>query len=183
MVHEHPTPTFSVKYSTFEDFKLMWSNSPFYTKMLDTELKDIYWHLYTEYMVSHFKYWEPSQIDLQIACSIQDYYPVLKKKLELNKRAMEFTESELEEGMTIVSSSMSNPDIDVPTPLSKDLPYTAEKSLSQRKRDKISQLTAQYGLLQDTLWDEFVSKFKKHFIVLLVGTSTLLTSDSEAWNE
>ena len=96
---------------------------------------------------------------------------------------MEFTESELEEGMTIVSSSMSNPDIDVPTPLSKDLPYTAEKSLSQRKRDKISQLTAQYGLLQDTLWDEFVSKFKKHFIVLLVGTSTLLTSDSDIWNE
>lgn len=178
------TKTFYQQYPNVNKFVEMWTNSPFKLPTVETvEIEFIYWQLVSEYMQSHFAFIEPLQIDLMVAKKIHNYYPNLKKKLELQKNILLMTETDLEDGNTAISSSMVNPDTDEIEPTDANLPYTSSKNLQTRKYSKPDRYTRQYNLIVDGLYDIFVKRFSDLFITLILGTDSLLTMDNEDWNE
>lgn len=177
------TKTFYEKYPNSEEFLKMWNVSPFKINTItNEEIIEIYNHLLTEYMVSHFNFIEPLQIDLQVAHLIHNYYPNVKKRLDLQSQMLALTDEELAQGGLLIQSDMVNPDTDEITPLGDDLPYTSKKSIQTRKHSKLDRIARQYGLIIDGIYDTFILKFKDLFITLIVGTDNLLSMDNEDWN-
>lgn len=162
----------------------MWQNSPLKIDSITTaELEEMYYQLLGEYMQSHFIFLEPLQIDMQVAKKIVNYYPNLKKRIELQQNILNISDSDLEEGTTMINSGMVNPDSDEVEPNTKDLPYTSQKSLQTRKYSKPDQYLRQYNLIIDGLYDTFIMRFKDLFITLIIGTNNLLSMNDELWNK
>lgn len=177
------TKTFYEKYPNSTVFLDMWNVSPFKINTItNEEITEIYNHLVTEYMMSHFKFIEQLQIDLQVAHLIHNYYPNVKKRLELQKQMLTLTDEELAQGGLLIQSDMVNPDTDEITPLGDDLPFTSKKSIQTKKHSKLDRIARQYSLIIDGIYDTFITRFKDLFITLVIGTDNLLTMDNEDWN-
>lgn len=177
------TKTFYEQYPNVDKFVEMWNVSPFKIDTISQEeIRNMYYQLVSEYMVSHFAFIEPLQIDLQVAKTIYNYYPNLKKKLDLQDQILKMTEEDLADGNTAINSSMSNPDTDEISPSDATLPYTASKSIQTRKYSKPDRYTRQYNLIVDGLYDLYIKRFKSLFLTLIVGTNNLLSMDNKEWN-
>lgn len=178
------TKTFYEQYPNADKFVEMWNASPFNIEaMSQQEIENLYYQLVSEYMMSHFAFIEPLQIDLQVAKTIYNYYPNLQKKLQLQQQIIQMTDQDLQDGNIAINSSMSNPDTDEISPSDASLPYTSQKSLQTRKYSKPDRYTRQYNLLVDGLYDVFIKRFKPLFITLIVGTNNMLSMNNDEWNE
>lgn len=177
------TPSFYERYPNFETFSDVWQSSPFYMDSItEEELKHIYFHILGEYMTSHYKYINTLQQDLQTMNIIHDYYPNLKKRIELQEKILSLTIEEMGKGGTQITAGMQNNDTDTVSATEEDMPFISRKTTQTNKLSTPQALTKQYNMIVDGLWDAFIKRFSSLFIMLIIGTDELFYMDDEEWN-
>lgn len=168
----------SLDTSSTSYFLETWLTSPFYdSSITESEVEDIYYHLYARYYDSHYIYPDDKGIALNTMEIIHDYYPNLKERLNIIKQLRDMGIEEFAKSGISINSMGSNPKIE--TEMDSLIDLVDSQSASFQLKSQEQTLKAKFYALKDGLYDEFLDRFKRCFVKLYGGVSDYIYENEE----
>lgn len=143
----------------------MWNNN-----VSDGALLTLYYLLYSEYGNSVIASSDENQFKYQVFSTIFEYGPTWEKRLEIQNKLRELTDGDLEQGTKTIYNKALNPGN---TPSTDELSYINEQTTSNIKRGKLDKYTELYSILDTDVTRDFITKFKKYFLQIVIPEKPL----------
>ena len=114
---------------------------------------------------------------------IFQYGPTWEKRLDIQKKIRDLTETELLTGSKAIHNHALNPSTAPSTSSLDELTYINDQQTSQFRKNKLDAYGIQLSLLKTDVTEEFLDKFKKCFKIFVSSERPLLyvtdTDDDE----
>ena len=173
------TRTFSEIYPTKEefinDYKQVYPDT-----MKEDKLSTLYYLLLSKYANSHIINTDENQFKLKAMSTIFCYGPTWAKRIDIQKKLRELSESDLLTGSKAIYNHASNPSTIPSTGSKEELIFIDEQNTQAFKKGKLDAYTLLWEMLRADVTTEFLGKFKNLFIVVVLPESPLwYASDDE----
>lgn len=134
------------------------------TTISEESAKTLYYLLYARHGNSHIYNTDESQFKYKLLGLIFQYGPTWEKRLEIQKRLRNLTESELLQGSKAINNQAMH-DGSAPSTQSLDeLNYINEQHTTNYKKSKMGAYAELYAILRDDVTERFLNRFKSLFI-------------------
>lgn len=124
----------------------------------------IYYLLYSRYGNSHSAYSDENQFKFAIFSTIWQYAPTWKKRLDIQEKLRNLTEDELLRGGKAIYNHSFNPNTSPSTNTMEELLTINDQNTTNYKKSKLEAYANLMDILKTDVSEEFIGKFKKHFI-------------------
>lgn len=166
--------TFANSFGDVETFKSSWNASPFKSIapaiITDDQLSVIFYLLYARYGNSHYATWDPHQAEYQIHSAIFKYAPTWIRKYAVQKSLVLLTDAQLLEGAKTIYNHAYNPGT---APTTEELDQVDDQNTTTAKRSALDGYEYLTSLLNDSLTDRFLDKFKDIFLKFVEPTGPI----------
>lgn len=151
------------------------------TSLTEDEKKMIFWLLYAEYGQSVITNESVTQFKARLYSTIWKYAPELIKKQEIQKRLRELTENNgLLDGAKAINNAALNPeDIGTGTQSLEEINFINEQRTTNYKKNRLEAYAELWSMLDSNLTNEFLSKFKTLFLLVVRPQRTYIYEDEE----
>lgn len=161
------TRSFADVWGDEETFVNEYGNFPIVLTNTDLQQEDIgglYYLLYARYGNSHSAYGDENQFKYAIFSTIWQYGPTWKKRLEIQENLRNLKEDELLRGGKAIYNHSYNPNTAPSTNTLEELLTINDQNTTNYKKSKLEGYANLMALLETDVSEEFLGKFKKHFI-------------------
>jgi hypothetical protein len=120
----------------------------------------------------------------KFASIIFNHYENLKLRVKYISRIRELEETgELADGGATINTMLSSPEVSGINPDDIIMPYTNNKNVYYKQMSNIERIKILYDSITDNLYINYIEKFKKCFLNIIVNTTPLYYYESNNWNE
>ena len=161
MLPKYSTVLFTDIWNSYDEFITDFTASPFKDSITQTEI--LYYLLYARYGNNPIANNDIEQWKFKIYGIIFAYGPTWEKKLDLQEKIRNLTEDELRTGTKAVHNTALNPSTQPSTSALDELNYINSQNTTNYKKNKIDAYLDQFGLLDDSITEDFIVKFRKCF--------------------
>lgn len=170
------TRKFKQIFPSTEDFIAEYKASDLYSdmaKLKDDELKLVYALLYSRYANSTIASDDENQFKYKVFSILFMYGPTWAKRLETQHTLREMSIDELQLGGKAVYNTALNPSSLPSTSSLDELTYINQQNTTNYRKSKMEAYSILLSLLETDITEEFISRFKKLFIVVVQPDSPL----------
>ena len=139
----------------------------------EDELSITYALLYARYGNSVIASYDESQFRYKIYSTIFMYGPTWAKRLEIQNKLRHLQETDLQTGSKQILNTALNPGTAPSTGSLQELEYINQQNTSTNRRGKLDAYAYLLDLLKTDVSEEYIGRFKKHFITIVQPTSPL----------
>lgn len=157
------TRTFSEIYPEKLDFIADY-NQIFPNTMNENDLVNIYYLLMARYMNSHIINSDENQFKIKLTSVIFSYGPTWAKKLEIQSKLRNLSESDLITGSKAIYNHSYNPSTAPSTSSTEELLTIDDQNTTTYKKSKLEAYSFLWEILNNDVTSAFVNKFSKLFI-------------------
>lgn len=165
--------SFSDVFTSYEVFTQEKENCQIPIDIEESQLKTIYYLLYSRYANSTIASSDTNRFKYDFFSIIFSYGPTWSKKLLLQQQIRNLTEDELIKGGSAIYNTALNPSTAPSTQTLDELNYINSQNTTKYKKSKAEALTLQYSLLEDNITEEFLNKFKRLFLTVVMPEKPL----------
>ena len=166
------TRSFADIWDNEEDFVEEYGNFPAgsitNTGLEQGDIEGLYYLLYARYGNSHSAYSDENQFKYAIFSTIWQYAPTWKKRLSIQEelRKLEYNSGEngIFHGGKAIYNHSYNPNTAPSTSTLEELLTINDQNTTNYKKSKLDGYANLMALLETDVSEEFLGKFKKHFI-------------------
>lgn len=166
MLPQYSTELFTDIWDNVADFKSDLADSPF-AGCISTSNPDnvsiVFYLLYARYGNNPIANQDITQWKFKIFSVIYQYGPTWEKRLDLQKKIRELTDSDLLTGSKAIHNHAFNPSTTPSTSSLTELTYINDQQTSSFKKNKLDAYTQQWDMLETDVTEDFLIKFKKCF--------------------
>lgn len=134
----------------------------------------LYYLLYARYGNSHNAYSDENQFKYALFSTIFMYGPTWEKRLEIQTNLRGLSENEILTGGKAIYNHSFNPSTAPSTNTLEELTTINDQNTTNYKKSKLEGYALLLDLLETDVTEEFISKFKKHFITITATGIPLL---------
>ena len=161
------TRTFIDIFPTWDSFKTDYLGSPLQT-ISEQSAMTLYYLLYARYGNSHIASSDENQFKYQVYATIFQYGPNWVKQLEIQNKLQDVTEEELVRGNLQIYNKALNPS-DITDVANDALINTVnEQNTAVTSKGKVEAYAQLLTLLKTDVTGEFLNKFKKLFLTVVL---------------
>ena len=157
------TRTFSEIYPEVLEFIADY-NEIFPNTMKHNDLVNIYYLLMARYMNSHIINTDENQFKIKLTSIIFSYGPTWAKRLEIQDKLRNMSESDLITGSKAIYNHSYNPSTAPSTSSTEELLTIDDQNTQTQKKGKLEAYSFLWDLLATDVTGEFISKFRTLFI-------------------
>lgn len=162
------TRSFADVWGDADTFILEYGNFPVggltNTGLQQEDIEGLYYLLYARYGNSHAAYSDENQFKYAIYSTIWQYGPTWKKRLDIQDKLRKLTDDELLRGGKAIYNHSYNPSTAPSTNTMEELLTINDQNTTNYKKSKLEGYANLMALLETDVSEEFLAKFKKHFI-------------------
>lgn len=160
------TRKFTDVYGDVDKFLEDYNNIGIKPTITEESATTLFYLLYARYGNSHIANSDENQFKYKVFSTIFMYGPTWEKRLDIQNKLRNLTESELVSGSKQIVNHSFNPSTEPSTSTLEELTTINDQNTSHYKKSKLDAYNLLLGLLQTDVTDEFISKFKKLFLVI-----------------
>lgn len=149
------------------DFVTDFKDNGIPTMITEVSANTLYYLLYSRYGNSTVASSDIYRFKYNVFSVIYQYGATWEKRLEIQKKIRELTDTELFTGNTQIYNKALNPSTDPSTQTLEELTYINEQNTAKSKRGKLDAYAMQLSLLQTDVTGEFLDKFKRLFLTVV----------------
>lgn len=168
------TRTFADIFPDLETFTDMYNEVPIEHLVSDQSLSTIYYLLYAKYGNSHIAMSDENQFIFAVMSTIFMYGPSWEKRLDVQLKLRTMTEDQLLLGGKAIYNHSFNPSTAPSTDTLEELTTINEQNTTNYKKSRLEGYATLMSLLETDVTEEFISKFKKLFRVIVAPDYPLL---------
>lgn len=167
------TRSFSEIFSTKEEFVNYFTEINLVPKFnsITTEnryaLERVYLLLLSRYANSHIASSDENRFKLQLAAMVDAYGPTWYKKVEVQERLRELSVEEVMLGTKAIHNHSYNPSTAPSTSTLEELTTINEQNTTKYVKNKVEGYDLLLSLLDDTMTDIFLNRFKPLFLMIV----------------
>lgn len=154
-------------WSKHEDFIAEYNAAAIPTTITDTSATTLYYLLYARYGNSTILSSDENQFKYKLWSIIFQYGPTWEKRLDVQSKLRNLTDTELEQGTKMIYNHSYNPSSAPSTSTLDELTTINEQNTQSQKRNKLNSYAILMELLKTDVTEEFIGKFKKLFLVVV----------------
>lgn len=167
--------TFCDIFPDYNSFSQEYEASPL--KNMGDSVEQLYYLLYARYGNSPIANADVNQFKYRLFGIMFSYGPTWEKKLDIQRRVRELSIEELEIGSKAIYNKAFNPGTEPSSQSLEELRYINEQTTTGCKKSKAESLAIQYGLLETTVTEQFLNRFKQLFLTFVSPELPLLYGD------
>lgn len=160
------TRTFIDVFPNADDFEEQYNDCGIPNVITDANLSTLYYLLYSRYGNSHIANSDENQFVYKVFATIFQYGPTWEKRLDIQSKLRNLTDSELVSGAKQIVNHSYNPSTIPSTSDIEELPTVNDQNTSHYKKSKLDAYNLLLDLLETDVTGEFLDKFKKLFITI-----------------
>ena len=160
MIPKYNTKKFTDIYETEESFINDYKTIHIPTTISDDTAKTLYYLLYAKYGNNPISNYDETQFKYKLFATIYQYGPTWEKRLEIQSRLRNMSETELMFAGKSISNSALNPDAD---PTIEELEYINSQNTSKQTKSYIGAYSQLWEILKTDVTEDFLLRFKKLF--------------------
>lgn len=169
----YTTRKFSDIFTTAEEFINYYKNCGITPIVTEENIKILYYLLYSKYGNSHIASSDENQTKLLIMSIIYMYGPSWEKKMDIQKTLRGLSEDEIVKGSKQINNHSYNPSSLPSTNSLEELQTINEQNTSHFKKSKLDAYNLLWNLIATDVTEEFLSKFKKCFLLIVAPQKPL----------
>ena len=177
MIPQYSTITFTDVWDDATEFKSDLADSPF-AGCISTSTPDnvslVFYLLYARYGNNPIANLDVTQWKFKIFGTIFQYGPTWEKRLDVQKKIRNLTETDLLAGSKAIYNSALNPSTTPSTGSLDELTYINSQNTTNYKKSKMEAYAQLWDILQTDVTEEFLVKFKKCFKIFVSAEQPLL---------
>ena len=177
MIPQYSTITFTDVWDSAGEFKSDLADSPF-AGCISTTSPDnvslVFYLLYARYGNNPIANLDVTQWKFKIFSTIFQYGPTWEKRLDVQKKIRNLTETDLLAGSKAIYNSALNPSTTPSTGSLDELTYINSQNTTNYKKPKMEAYAQLWDILQTDVTEEFLVKFKKCFKIFVSAEQPLL---------
>ena len=173
MIPQYNTMLFSDVWENASDFKTEFQASPFAGSLhygetvglitYPDDVSLVYYLLYAKYGNNPLANLDVNQFKLKVFGTIFQYGPTWEKRLEIQKKLRELTETDLMTGSKAIYNQAVNPSTAPSTGSLEELTYINGQNTTNYKKSKMEAYGQLWDLLDNDVTGDFINKFKAFF--------------------
>lgn len=168
------TMTFADIYPSYSEFEKDFNELPFNFEFKDNKsLSLIYYLLYAKYGNSNISSSDINQFKFQLFALIYQYGATWERKLELQDALRKLTDEDILTSSIQIINHASNPSTAPTTSSLEELPFINAQTASGYKKNKTDAYSFLYDVLRDDITSEFIGRFKRLFISVVMPQAPL----------
>lgn len=158
---------FTEIYPNVEIFTSEVKSSPIPLKISDTSLSTLYYLLYSRYGNSVIVNSDENQFKYKLYSIIFTYGPTWEKRLDIQDKLRELSDDELMKGGKAIYNHAYNPGTSPSTASLDELIAINEQNTTNYKKSKVDAYANLMAILETDVTEEFLTKFKKLFLIIV----------------
>lgn len=166
MLPQYSTELFVDIWDDVDEFKSDLAASPF-AGCISTSTPDnvsiVFYLLYARYGNNPIANLDINQWKFKIFSVIFQYGPTWEKRLDLQSKIRNLTDTDLLTGSKAIHNHAFNPSTTPSTSSLTELTYINDQQTSSFKKNKLDAYTQQWDMLETDVTEDFLNKFKKCF--------------------
>lgn len=165
-----------------EEIKFLsdYNNIGIQTTITEDSARTLYYLLYASYGNSTIASSDVTRFKYKLFATVFQYAPTWEKRLDIQKKLRELTESELMHGSTQIYNSAENPSTEPSTGNSEQLlDYINNQNVTHNKKGKLTAYSMLDAMLKTDVTGDFISKFRKLFITVTAPEEELIYEEGE----
>ena len=174
MLPKYSTELFCDIWDELSKFQEDFTNSPFTGSITADNVSKVYYLLYARYGNNPIANYDINQWKYKIFSVIFQYGPTWEKRLDIQKKIRDLTETELLTRSKAIHNHALNPSTAPSTSSLDELTYINDQQTSQFRKNKLDAYGIQLSLLKTDVTEEFLDKFKKCFKIFVSSERPLL---------
>ncbi len=177
IIPEYSTVLFTDVWDNEEDFAFDLSNSPFGGSISTSQPDNVslvFYLLYARYGNNPIANRDINQFKYKIFSVIFQYGPTWEKRLEIQKKLRNLSDSEILIGSKAIYNQALNPSTAPGTGTLEELDYINSQNTTNYKKSKMDAYMQLIELLETDVTEQFLVKFKKCFKVFVAPEKPLL---------
>lgn len=164
------TIKFNDIYPDVDTFTTEYNASALKGGLTEDNITTLYYLLYSKYGNSNIANNDTTQWKYRLFAIIFQYGPAWQKKLDIQDKLRNLTETELLEGSKAINSHGYNPSTELeggPNPNDYEIKTVNEQTSQKQQRSKLDAYGTLWDLLSNDVTEEFLAKFRKLFLVIV----------------
>lgn len=162
------TRKFTDIYPLAADFLMEYKNNGIPVTIDETSASTLFYLLYARYGNSHIASSDEDQFRYKLFATIFMYGPAWEKRLKLQEDARLLTvEQVMEDGGKAIYNHAYNPSSAPSTQATNELEYVNDQNVTKYKKSRVDSIAIINSLIETDVTEEFISKFKKLFLVIV----------------
>lgn len=161
------TRKFTDIFPNVESFLNLYNDSGIPTTISSQNATTLYYLLYSKYGNSSIANSDENQFNYKLLSIIYMYGPSWEKRLEVQSQIRNLTEEDLITGAKNIANHAYNPSTEPSTSSLEELTAINEQHTSQFKKSKLDAYNLLWNLIATDVTEEFLSKFKYLFLVVV----------------
>ncbi len=161
------TRKFTDIWGTAADFLTDYKTSAIPQLLSDEDATTLYYLLYARYGNSSIANADETQFKYKMFSTIYQYGATWARKNSIQKKLRELTEDEILAGTRAVNNHAYNPQTAPATDNEELLNYINEQAVTKYKKSVMDGYALLWGVLRDNYTDDFLRKFRYHFLIVV----------------
>ena len=173
------TRTFDEIWDNVNDFLDDYHNNGIPAIVTDENVNTLFYLLYSKFGNSHIASSDENRFKYALFRIIWEFGPAWEKKLNLQSKLRSLTEDQLIEGSKQIYNNASNPSTQPGTFTDEELKYINNQNVAKSKKGRLEAYSLLLELLEDDVTEQFLSKFNKLFLTIVIPDYPLWYVDEE----
>lgn len=168
------TRTFSDIFPNLDEFLMKYDEVAIPKKINEDSITTLYYLLYARYGNSHIASSDENQFLYALFSTVFMYGPTWEKRLDIQDKLRALSEDDIVRGSKAIYNHAYNPGTAPSTDSLDELLAINDQNTTQYKKSKLEAYALLMSIIQTDVTADFISKFKKLFIVVLAPDYPLL---------
>ena len=161
------TRKFTDIWTTAADFLKDYKAAAIPQVLSDEDATTLYYLLYARYGNSSIANADENQFKYKCFSTIYQYGATWARRNSIQKKLRELTEDEILAGTRAVNNHAFNPQTAPSTNSEEILDYINEQAVTKYKKSVMDGYALLWGILRDNFTEEFINRFRYHFLVVV----------------
>lgn len=174
------TETFSNSFGDSDTFVAKFRTNPMSSlagdSLADSDLAVIFYLLYSKYGNSHYSTMDQYQAEYQVFSKVIAYGPRFIREYKVQKDLLTMSEEDLLSGSKTIYNHAYNPGTD---PTVEELDQVDDQNTTKIKRSRLDAYEYLLSLLDDSVVDRFLKRFKDLFLTFVKPTGPIWFKEEE----
>lgn len=155
--------TFSQVYETVEPFIADYQAAQLPQLLTEDKIATIYYLLFGKYANSTIASNDTARFKSRLFGIIYSYGPTWERNLKIQEDLRNLTDAEIKKGSVQIYNTAQNPQAEPTTDTTEPLPFINSQNTTHSKKGTLEAYTLYMSLLDDTVTEKFIDRFKVLF--------------------
>lgn len=181
MTPQYQTILLNQVWESSEEFLADYADYGIPTTISNTNATTLYYLLFARYGNNPIANWDPHVWKLKVFSKIYMYGPTWEKRLDIQSKVRNLTDTELVEGSKATHNTALNPQTAPGTGTDTELDYINQQDVSKYRKSKMEGYELQWSLLATDVTEEFIARFSDLFLKVVAPQDPVkyITEDDE----